>query len=153
VDILQLLDEFENTVEESTRIPMTSKLIVNEDILYNFVDKLRAMLPESIREAEWILREKERIIEEAKKEGQSIIDNANNRLQRITDETEIVRLAKSQGDEIVKNAQNIAREITQGAFTYADEVMVRLMQELEKTMSVINQGREEIRKNIHDKNE
>jgi len=111
------------------------------------------MLPESIREAEWILREKERIIEEAKKEGQSIIDNANNRLQRITDETEIVRLAKSQGDEIVKNAQNIAREITQGAFTYADEVMVRLMQELEKTMSVINQGREEIRKNIHDKNE
>jgi F0F1-type ATP synthase membrane subunit b/b' len=153
VDILQLLDEFENTVEESTRIPMTSKLIVNEDILYNFVDKLRAMLPESIREAEWILREKERIIEEAKKEGQSIIDNANNRLQRITDETEIVRLAKSQGDEIVKNAQNIAREITQGAFTYADEVMVRLLQELEKTMSVINQGREEIRKNIHDKNE
>ncbi len=153
MDILQLLDEFENTVEESTRIPMTSKLIVNEDILYNFVDKLRAMLPESIREAEWILREKERIIEEAKKEGQSIIDNANNRLQRITDETEIVRLAKSQGDEIVKNAQNIAREITQGAFTYADEVMVRLMQELEKTMSVINQGREEIRKNIHDKNE
>ncbi|HHZ16179.1 MAG TPA: ATPase [Peptococcaceae bacterium] len=153
MDILQLLDEFENTVEESTRIPMTSKLIVNEDILYNFVDKLRAMLPESIREAEWILREKERIIEEAKKEGQSIIDNANNRLQRITDETEIVRLAKSQGDEIVKNAQNIAREITQGAFTYADEVMVRLLQELEKTMSVINQGREEIRKNIHDKNE
>ncbi|HPZ70994.1 MAG TPA: ATPase [Peptococcaceae bacterium] len=153
MDILQLLDEFENTVEESTRIPMTSKLIVNEDILYNFVAKLRAMLPESIREAEWILREKERIIEEAKKEGQSIIDNANNRLQRITDETEIVRLAKSQGDEIVKNAQNIAREITQGAFTYADEVMVRLMQELEKTMSVINQGREEIRKNIHDKNE
>lgn len=153
MDILQLLDEFENTVEESTRIPMTSKLIVNEDILYNFVDKLRAMLPESIREAEWILREKERIIEEAKKEGQAIIDNANNRLQRITDETEIVRLAKSQGDEIVKNAQNIAREITQGAFTYADEVMVRLLQELEKTMSVINQGREEIRKNIHDKNE
>jgi len=151
VDILQLLEELENVVEESSRIPMTGKLIINEDILYNYLDKLRAMLPESIREAEWILREKERVLEDAEKAGQAIIETANNKLQKITGESEVVKLAKSQGEEIIKNAQNVAREITQGAFTYADEVMVRLQTELERTMGVIKLGREEIRQNIREK--
>jgi cell division septum initiation protein DivIVA len=151
VDILQLLDEFENMVEESSRIPMTSKLIINEDILYTYLDKLRAMLPESIREAEWIIREKERIIQEAEKDGRTILESANSKLQKITDETEIVRMAKSQGEEIIKNAQNVAKEITQGAFTYADEVMQSLQNEMEKTMAVVAKGREEIRQALYDK--
>jgi vacuolar-type H+-ATPase subunit H len=151
VDILQLLDEFENMVEESTRIPMTSKIIINEDILFNYLDKLRAMLPESIREAEWIIREKDRIIQEAEKDGRTIIETANSKLQKITDETEIVRMAKSQGEEIIKNAQNVAKEITQGAFTYADEVMQSLQNEMEKTMAVIAKGREEIRQTLYEK--
>ncbi|MGI6606409.1 MAG: ATPase [Peptococcia bacterium] len=151
MDILQLLDEFENMVEESSRIPMTSKLIINEDILYTYLDKLRAMLPESIREAEWIIREKERIIQEAEKDGRTILESANSKLQKITDETEIVRMAKSQGEEIIKNAQNVAKEITQGAFTYADEVMQSLQNEMEKTMAVVAKGREEIRQALYDK--
>lgn len=151
MDILQLLDEFENMVEESTRIPMTSKIIINEDILFNYLDKLRAMLPESIREAEWIIREKDRIIQEAEKDGRTIIETANSKLQKITDETEIVRMAKSQGEEIIKNAQNVAKEITQGAFTYADEVMQSLQNEMEKTMAVIAKGREEIRQTLYEK--
>jgi len=151
VDILQLLDEFENMVEESTRIPMTSKIIINEDILFNYLDKLRAMLPESIREAEWIIREKDRIIQEAEKDGRTIIETANSKLQKITDETEIVRMAKSQGEEIIKNAQNVAKEITQGAFSYADEVMQNLQNEMEKTMAVIAKGREEIRQTLYEK--
>lgn len=151
MDILQLLDEFENMVEESSRIPMTSKLLINEDILYNYLDKLRAMLPESIREAEWIIREKERIIQEAEKDGRTIIETANSKLQKITDETEIVRMAKSQGEEIIMNAQNVAKEITQGAFSYADEVMLSLQNEMEKTMAVIAKGREEIRQRLYEK--
>lgn len=151
MDILQLLDEFENMVEESTRIPMTSKIIINEDILFNYLDKLRAMLPESIREAEWIIREKDRIIQEAEKDGRTIIETANSKLQKITDETEIVRMAKSQGEEIIKNAQNVAKEITQGAFSYADEVMQNLQNEMEKTMAVIAKGREEIRQTLYEK--
>ena len=60
-------------------------------------------------------------------------------------------MAKSQGEEIIKNAQNVAKEITQGAFTYADEVMQSLQNEMEKTMAVVAKGREEIRQALYDK--
>ncbi|MDD4048090.1 MAG: ATPase [Clostridia bacterium] len=151
MEIMSLLDEFENVVEESSRIPMTGKVIINEDILYNFLDKLRATMPEAIREAEWILREREKMISEAEKEAETIIETGKSKLQRIAGESEIVKIAKNQGDEMVENAKDVAREIAQGAFTYADEVMAKLQVELEETLKEVKQGREEIRKNGKEK--
>jgi len=152
VEIMRLLEEFENVVEESSRIPMTGKVIINEDILYNYLDSFRATLPETVREAEWVLREKERILAQAQKEAETIVDTAKSKLERIAGESEIVKVAKVQGEEIISNARDVAREITQGAFSYADDVMARLQNQLEKTMTVVNQGREEIRVNVRGKN-
>lgn len=151
VEIISLLEEFENVVEESSRIPMTGKVIIHEDVLYNYLDRLRAMLPETVREAEWILREKERILSEAGREAEAIIETGKSKLQRIAGESEIVKLARDQSDEIIENARDAAREITQGSFSYADEVMARLQAELEKTMLIVKQGREEIRHNMREK--
>lgn len=152
MEILHIMDELENYIEECSRIPMTGKIILHEDVLYDFLDKLRAMLPETVQEADWIIREKERILKEARKESESIIETAQNKLQRITGESEIVKIANMQGDEIINNAKNVAKEITKGSFGYADEVMSQLQTELEKIQQVVRKGREELRQNIHETN-
>jgi hypothetical protein len=151
VEIMHLIEEFESVVEESSRIPMTGKIIIHEDILYNFLDRLRASMPEAVREAEWVIREKERILGEAERESQTIVDTAKSKLQRIAGESEIVKLAKIQGDELIENAKKAAKEITHGSFSYADDVMAQLQVQLEKSMQVVKQGREEIRQNIREK--
>jgi len=150
MEILRLLDEFDTLVEECSRIPMTGKVIIHEDVIYGYLDKLRALLPEAVTEAEWILRERERIISEANKEAETIVETAKAKLQRITGESEIVKLAKSQGDEIIENSKNVAKEVTQGAFTYADDVMLQLQSELEKILQVVRKGRDELRQNIRE---
>ena len=58
MEILDLLEEFEGIIEGSGRIPMTGKVVIHEEVLYNYLDKFRAYLPQSIRDAEYILREK-----------------------------------------------------------------------------------------------
>ncbi|MCR4442337.1 MAG: ATPase [Peptococcaceae bacterium] len=151
MEILRLLDEFENTIEECSRIPMTGKLIIHEDTLYSILDRIRAVLPESVNEAEWIMRERERIISEANREAETIIETAKSKLQRIAGESEVVKLAKLQSDEIIENSKNIAKEVTQGAFNYADDVMLQLQSELEKILQVVRKGREEIRQNLQKK--
>ena len=98
------------------------------------------------------MREKERILLQAEKEADTIVDTAKSKLERIAGESEIVKVAKIQGEEIVSNARDVSREITKGALSYADEVMARLQEQLEKTMLVVNQGRQEIRVNFRDKN-
>lgn len=152
MEILNLLDEFENVIEDSSRIPMTGKVIIHEDALYNFLDRFRALLPEAVREAEWVLRERERVLGEAQREADTIVETAKSKLQRIAGESEIVKLAKLQSEEIIENAKNVAREVTQGSFGYADDVMSQLQTELEKTLMVVKKGRDELRQGVHDKN-
>lgn len=151
MEILNLLDEYEQVIEECSRIPMTGKVIIHEDILYQYLDKFRAMLPDAVQEAQWILKEKERILSEAEKEGQNVIEGAKNKLQRMANESEIVKAAKTQGDEIIENAKQVGREITQGSFSYADDVMSQLQGELEKTLQIVKKGREEIRQNLRER--
>jgi len=148
MEILHLLDEFENINEECSRIPMTGKVIIHEDTLYNYLDRIRGVMPESVQEADWIMREKSRILEEANKEAENIIETAKSKIQRIAGENEIVKLAKTQSDEIIENSKTLAKEVTQGAFNYADDVMSQLQLELEKILQVVRQGREELRHNV-----
>ena len=126
MEILELLDEFEQVIEDCSRIPMTGKVIIHEDILYKYLDQLRAILPDAVQEAQWILKEKERVLKEAEAEGESIIEAAKSKIQRMSSESEIYKMAKTQGDEIIDNAKNVGREITHGALTYADDVMSKL---------------------------
>lgn len=151
MDILQIIDEFENTVEETARIPLTGKMVIHEEVVYTFLDKVRAMMPETIREADWVIRERERILAEAEREAATIIETANKKLQKITGESEIMKLAKAQGDEVIENAKKAAREITQGSYSYADEVMIQLQTELEKILLSVRKGREELRVNLRER--
>jgi cell division septum initiation protein DivIVA len=151
MEILDVLEEFEKIIEESARIPMTNRAIINEEILYDFVDKFRSMLPASVREAERVLREKDRILEDAEQERGSILDSAKTKLERITGESEIVKMAITQGESIIDEAKANARKLTTGAYGYADDVMNALQLELEKILQTVRSGRDEIRSVLNQK--
>lgn len=148
MEILDLLEEFESIIEGSGRIPMTGKVVIHEEILYNYLDKFRAYLPQSVRDAEYILREKDRLLAESAREGEGIIENAKVKSQRITGESEIVKQAIAQGEKIIENAKQEARNLVTGAYGYSEEVMSTLQGELEEALKVIRTGREAIRTNL-----
>ncbi|NLW25505.1 MAG: ATPase [Clostridia bacterium] len=144
MDVYKILDEFEAEVEESAKIPLTNKAILPEEVLYNYIDQLRANLPEDIREAQWIKKERQRIIDEAEREAKKIIENAKMKVEELISQTEIVRLAEQHSQEIIKKAQLQAQEITEGAFSFADEIMSQLQIQLEKNLEIIREGRKSI---------
>lgn len=145
MDILDLLEEFEAIIEGSGRIPMTGKVVIHEEVLYNYLDKFRAYLPQSIRDAEYIIREKERIVADAAREGEGLIEGAKVKCQRIVGESEIVKQAIAQGEQIISNAKQEAKGLITGAYSYSEEVMAMLQKELESSLKTIRSGREAIR--------
>lgn len=145
MEILDLLEEFEGIIESSGRIPMTGKVVIHEEVLFDYLDKFRAYLPQSIRDAEYILREKERIMAEAVKEGEGVIEQAKLRCQRLAGESEIVKQAIIQGEQIVAQAKQEAKSLISGAYGYSEDVMSALQKELEGTLKMIRSGREAIR--------
>ena len=145
MDILDLLEEFESVIENSGRIPMTGKVVIQEEVLYNYLDKFRAYLPQSIRDAEYVIREKDRILNDAVQEGEGLIESAKVKCQRIVGESEIVKQAIAQGEIIINNSKQEAKGLVSGAYSYSEEVMSTLQRELEAYLKSIRTGREAIR--------
>lgn len=128
------LDRLERIVAEGRRIPLLAgKVLVPEDDIYALIDEIRASLPEEIKQARWVTKERERLLDEARQEAEGIIENARADAARLAEES-----------TVIEQARQVAREITAGAREYADEVLETVERNLERILQAIRQGRNEL---------
>jgi cell division septum initiation protein DivIVA len=145
VDLLNALNELEELIENSGKIPFTKKVMVEEDHLLDLLDRIRTTMPEEIRQAKWIIQEREKVLNDSQKEAMRIMDDAQKQLERKADDSEVVRQAKIAAEEIIAKAEDIAGEIRDGARGYADDILVNLQESLGKISGQIEQGRSELK--------
>lgn len=145
MDLLNSLNELEELVENSGKIPFTRKVMVEEDRLLDLLDRIRTTMPEEVRQAKWIIQEREKVLNDSQKEAIRIMDDAQKQIEKKADDSEVVRQAKISAEEILAKAEGIAVEIREGAKDYADDILVNLQESLGKIMSQIEQGRSELK--------
>lgn len=145
MELFNALNELEEIVENSIKVPMTRRVLVDEDRLLDMLDRIRTTLPEEIRQAKWIIQEREKVLAETKKEAGRIMEDVQKQMERRVDESEITRQAKIKAEETIERAENIAREIKQGAREYADELLNELEKRIESVISEIRTGRAELK--------
>jgi cell division septum initiation protein DivIVA len=145
VDLLSALNELEELVETSAKIPLTRKVLVNEDNILDLLDRIRTTIPEEIRQAKWIIQEREKVMNESQKEALRLLEDAQRKVSQQADESEIVRKAREVADSIIARAEEQAMELREGARSYADDVLTNLMESLDKLTNQIDQGRSELR--------
>jgi len=138
--IEEILEEMETLLLESSRVPFTNKRLVEEDELGNLIDELREVLPGELMEANRVISERQQILEQAQKESQSIVDQAKNYINKLTDENNITRQAQEQAGEIIQQARKSARELQSDSLGYADEVFSYLEENLVRTLEVVRQS-------------
>ena len=145
MDLLNSLNELEELIENSSKIPFTRKVMVEEDRLLDLLDRIRTTMPEEVRQAKWIIQEREKVLQDSQKEAIRIMDNAQKQVEKKADDSEIVRQAKTNAEEILARAESVAMEIREGAKGYADDILVNLQENLGKILSQIEQGRSELK--------
>ena len=145
MDLLSALNELEELIENSGRVPLTRKVMVNEDSILDLLDRIRTTIPEEIRQAKWIIQEREKVMSESQKEARRIVENAQKQVEKQAEDSEVVRKAKAVAEEIIARAERTAQEMREGAREYADEILSALQDKLNKINQQIEQGRSEIR--------
>lgn len=144
MDVLALLDKLDSYLAECSRLPLVGKLVVDEDEVFTIIDDLRAALPQELEHAKWLLKERERIVAEARKESEQILRDAQGQIASLASDSVITKEARIQADELVERAREVAREISIGAREYADEIMAQLESELNRMLEGVRQGRKEL---------
>jgi cell division septum initiation protein DivIVA len=105
---------------------------------------MRATIPEEIKQARWIVKERQEMLAEAKREAERIVKEARDEQTQLISEEEIVRQAERQADEIVEDARAREREIRLGAEDYADDILNTLEVNLEKFIAAVQRGRDRL---------
>ena len=144
MDVLVLIDKLDDLVHNAKTVPMTDQVRVDKEEIYDILDQMRATIPEEIKQARWIVKERQEMLAEAKREAEKIVKEARERQERLVGEEEVTKQAERMAEDIVEDARARAREIRLGAEDYADEILSTLEVNLSKIISAVGRGRERL---------
>jgi vacuolar-type H+-ATPase subunit H len=140
MDILYLIDRVEEIVKESKRLPFSGIRLVDERRIWPLLDQMRISIPDEVRRAERIIREKDRTLAQAHEEAERIITLARSEAAQITAEHAVVQAAEVRSTATRERAEREADSIRAGADEYAFDVLCKLEQELKRALTVIENG-------------
>ena len=148
MNALEIIDRIEEILDSSKRIPFSSNVIVNSEGIYDMLDELRNSLPEEFKQSRWIVKERENMIEEAKRQAERIIRDTEEKAAVLVSETEIMKRANRKAEEIMSTIEARARTIRLEAEDYADEKLANLEAVLHKLINAVGKGREQFKTNL-----
>ena len=146
MDVLVLIDKLDDLVHNAKPVPLTDQVRVDKEEIYDILDQMRATIPEEIKQARWIVKERQEMLAEAKREAERIVKEARERQDRLISNEEIMKAAERAAEDIVDEAQAREREIRLGAEDYADEILNTLEINLTKFIAAIQRGREQMQR-------
>src|SRR3954467_1473274 len=142
MDVLVLIDKLDDLVHNAKAVPLTDQVRIDREEIYDILDQMRATIPEEIKQARWIVKERQEMLAEAKREVDRLLAEAREQAVREASQTEIVKIAEHQAQDIVDHARGQARETRLEMEDWADGILSTLEVNLDKFLSAVKRGRE-----------
>jgi hypothetical protein len=141
---MHLIDELDDTVNSAKSGLIGSQVKVDKERAYAILDQMRATIPEEIKQARWINKERQEMLAEATRESERILDAAREERDRVLDPEEVAKLAERRAERVLEDARNRERQIRLSAEDFADEILGSLEANLERFAAAVQRGRERL---------
>jgi cell division septum initiation protein DivIVA len=149
MDIMALIDRIEEAMDNARSLPLTKQRLVDQEKVYEIIDEIRASFPDELKQARWIVKERQEMLEEAEKEANRVLEDARDRAEAMASEQEVVKRANEQAASILDSARQQEREIRLGAEDYADEMLANLEVNLGKLLTAVQRGRDRLQGKVN----
>lgn len=130
--VLELLDELDEIIEVASGVPLVKKVMVDPDEISEIVKEIRQELPDEIQQAQWIKNERQRILDEAKAEYESILEDAHGKAASLIARDEITVAAKTKADEIIRVAKENSQVMKMSILDYTDNMLYNLQEKVDQ---------------------
>lgn len=140
IDLDYLIDRLEELLDRATRIPYTSRVILDEEEYLRLIDQMRISVPQEIKNARQIEGEREKRLAAAQAQAEAMIEAAREKAEALTADHVILEQARTRSDDIVARAYDEANTIRGDADAYALEVLQRIAAQLEGFGRTVQNG-------------
>jgi cell division septum initiation protein DivIVA len=129
LDLLSLLDELQEFVEASPRFPLSDRAVISSDQLLDLVDAIRNQVPHDVIEAERVLQERHRLMEDAQEEASRLLESAREQSKFMLQDHHIIKAAELKAERVLSQARREADEIMESADEYVQQLFGRFEQD------------------------
>ena len=117
-----MFEDLFKLISDARHMPLTDKIMLDENDLLNILDDLKDAIPREIKSANQVLEEQKSIVEKAYADADMIVQQARDEAKRIIGTAQAEADAKLQQEEIVKQANAFAEEVKADALRYQGEI-------------------------------
>ncbi len=144
-DTETLLRRLIEIVNNALTMPMSNTIRLTKDEIQELLEEALDRLPEELKRARWMLKEREEFLAKTRREADDILEQARVAAERMVQRTDIVREAAHTATRLVDEARDEASRLQMEAEDYCDQKLAAFEIVLERTMKTVAAGREKLR--------
>jgi cell division septum initiation protein DivIVA len=139
-----LLQRAIDMVSAAKAMPLSASVLLSRDELLEVLRGAQSQLPDELREARWLLREKDEFLAERAREAEALMEDVRARAEHMVSRTEVVRQANLVAQRILDDANEEARRLRHEAEDYCDQKLAGMEIVLERITRTVRAGREKL---------
>ena len=140
-EVEELLTEAIHMIEDAPTTPLSTSLRINGEPLLDVLHEAIARLPEELRSARWLLRERDEYLAGVRREGDEIMAVARSQAERMVERTEVSKSAELRARRIIADAESESRRMRRETEDFCDARLASLEGILDRTRTVVATGR------------
>jgi hypothetical protein len=144
VDAEELLRRVSDLIAAARPMPLSASAMINKEEVLELLDEAIGRLPDELREARWLRKEREEYLAKMRADGDEITDAARARAEQMVQRTEVVKAAEHRARRILDSAEAEARRLRLECEDFCDQKLASFEIVLERTLKLVGSGREKL---------
>jgi cell division septum initiation protein DivIVA len=144
LDTEALLQRTLDIIATAPTVPLSSTPRVNRDEILQLLEEALNRMPDELRQARWMLKERQAFIDKTRREADDILDAARAQAERMVQRTEVARQGEIRARQVVEAAENEARRMRLEAEDFCDQRLASFEIILDKLSRTVAVGREKL---------
>jgi len=147
-ELQELVDELILAVEGARNVPLSSSVMLDRTQLLDMLYRLRDEMPDELRAARWMVREREAFVGRTNEKAREMLDRARQRSEQLVSESYIVKEAVEEANALVRRAEAEATRTRLEAEDYSDQafeqteaVLADLLAQVRRARADLHQAR------------
>lgn len=144
--IFETLEELITEIEEARAVPLSNSVMIHQEDVLDRLHQAVEDLPEELRAARWMVRERESYIARTNEKAREVVANARAEAERLVSENYIVQEAVAEANALVRNAESEGRRIRLEAEDFAERHLAEAEAVLGELYRYVTEARAELHK-------
>ncbi len=143
-DAETLLRRAVDIIATAPTMPLSSSPRIDRDEIIELLEEALSRMPEEIRQARWMLKEKQDFINKTRREADELLEAARVQAERMVQRTEVVRAAEQRARQVMETADNDSRRLKLETEDFLDQRLGSFEILLDKLGRTVAAGRQRL---------